>query len=49
VGVPEEVLTETNLRDAYGDSHIHFDDKLLLDDPHHTHASSHNKKGIRNF
>tara|TARA_B100001996_G_scaffold57861_1_gene41096 strand:+ start:221 stop:1000 length:780 start_codon:yes stop_codon:yes gene_type:complete len=49
VGVPEEVLTETNLRDAYGDSHIHLDDELLLDDPHHTHTSSHNKKGIRNF
>ena len=49
VGAPEDVLTESNLRDAYGDSHFHFGDELLLDDPHHTHTSTNDEKGIRTF
>ena len=49
LGAPEDVLTESNLRNAYGDSHLHFGDDLLLDDPHHAHTSPYDEKRIRTF
>ena len=49
LGAPEDVLTESNLRNAYGDSHLHFGDELLLDDPHHSHTSPYDEKRIRTF
>lgn len=37
VGPPEEVLVETHLRKAFGNSFIRVGDQLILDDPHHHH------------
>lgn len=37
VGPPEEVLTEVHLREAFGRGFIRVGDKLILDDPHHSH------------
>ena len=40
-GPPRDVLTENNLRAAYGPSLIHMEDtRLFLDDPHHNPADS---------
>ena len=36
-GPPSEVLTETHLREAFGRGFIRVGDKLILDDPHHSH------------
>jgi len=39
-GLPEEVLTEANLRTAYGPSLIHMEEtRLFLDDPAHQHPT----------
>jgi manganese transport system ATP-binding protein len=40
-GAPPDVLTEANLRDAFGGRFVRVGDTLLLDDPHHEHASDH--------
>lgn len=37
VGTPDEVLTETNLRRAFGGRFIRIGDEFILDDPHHSH------------
>lgn len=37
VGSPAEVLTEKHLREAFGRGFIRVGDKLILDDPHHSH------------
>jgi manganese transport system ATP-binding protein len=37
VGRPDEVLTERNLRRAFGGRFVRVGDVLLLDDPHHSH------------
>lgn len=37
VGTPAEVLTEDHLREAFGRGFIRVGDKLILDDPHHSH------------
>lgn len=37
VGPPEDVLTETHLRQAFGGRFIVVGDEFILDDPHHTH------------
>lgn len=37
VGPPEDVLTETHLRRAFGGRFIRVGDEFILDDPHHTH------------
>lgn len=37
-GSPAEVLTESNLHDAFGGRFVRIGDTLLLDDPHHDHA-----------
>jgi len=37
VGPPVEVLTESHLRRAFGESSIRVGDGLILDDPHHHH------------
>ncbi len=49
VGTPDEVLTEANLRVAFGEESIRIGEKIFLDDPHHTHASAHDEEGIRSF
>jgi manganese transport system ATP-binding protein len=36
-GPPDEVLTEDNLRRAFGGRFVRIGDTLLLDDPHHNH------------
>jgi len=36
-GPPDEVLTEPNLRAAFGGRFVRVGDTLLLDDPHHDH------------
>lgn len=38
VGTPDEVLTEANLRQAFGGSFIRVGDEFILDDPHHSHS-----------
>ena len=48
-GSPDEVLTEINLRAAFGEHHIRVGEKLLIDDPHHDHASTHDEQRIRTF
>jgi manganese transport system ATP-binding protein len=40
-GTPEQVLTELNLRRAFGDSFIRVGETLVLDDPHHEHEHDH--------
>ena len=37
VGLPEVVLTEENLRRAYGGRLIRVGNEFILDDPHHSH------------
>lgn len=37
VGTPAEVLTEDNLRRAFGGRFIRVGDEFILDDPHHHH------------
>lgn len=37
VGTPDEVLTETHLRRAFGGKFIKVGDEFILDDPHHAH------------
>lgn len=37
VGPPAQVLTESHLREAFGRGFIRVGDKLILDDPHHSH------------
>ncbi|MGF1599168.1 MAG: metal ABC transporter ATP-binding protein [Acidimicrobiales bacterium] len=37
VGSPAQVLTDLNLRRAFGGRFIRIGDELLLDDPHHAH------------
>ncbi len=41
VGTPDEVLTEDNLRKAFGGRIIRVGDTLILDDPHHEHEHAH--------
>lgn len=41
VGPPDEVLTETHLRQAFGGRFIRVGDAMLLDDPHHHHHDDH--------
>lgn len=49
LGSPDEVLTETNLRTAFGRNDMRVGKKIFLDDPHHTHTSAHDEEGIRSF
>ncbi len=37
VGSPDEVLTEENLKRAFGGRFIRVGDEFILDDPHHSH------------
>lgn len=37
VGTPDQVLTEENLRRAFGGRFIRVGDEFILDDPHHSH------------
>lgn len=48
-GPPGEVLTEINLRSAFGEHHIRVGEKILIDDPHHHHESTHDEQRIRTF
>ena len=48
-GSPDEVLTEINLRAAFGEHHIRVGEKILIDDPHHHHESTHDEQRIRTF
>ena len=48
-GPPDEVLTEINLRAAFGEHHIRVGEKLLIDDPHHDHEVTHEEQKIRTF
>ena len=48
-GPPDEVLTEINLRSAFGEHHIRVGEQLLIDDPHHDHTSTHEDQKIRTF
>ena len=49
LGKPDEVLTESNLRTAFGDESIGSGTNIFLDDPHHSHASPHDEERIRSF
>ena len=49
LGSPVEVLTEANLRIAFGDDSVGGGTKIFLDDPHHSHTSPHNEERIRSF
>tara|TARA_Y100001970_G_scaffold293369_1_gene439757 strand:- start:3388 stop:4176 length:789 start_codon:yes stop_codon:yes gene_type:complete len=49
LGSPDEVLTETNLRVAFGDDSIGSGSSIFLDDPHHTHTSPSDEERIRSF
>ncbi len=49
LGSPGEVLTEANLRIAFGDDSVGGGTKIFLDDPHHSHTSPHNEERIRSF
>lgn len=49
LGSPDEVLTESNLRVAFGDESVGSGTKIFLDDPHHSHASPHDEERIRSF
>ena len=48
-GPPDEVLTEINLRSAFGEHHIRVGEQLLIDDPHHDHTSTHEDQKVRTF
>ena len=48
-GPPDEVLTEINLRAAFGEHHIRVGENLLIDDPHHDHSVTHEEQKIRTF
>ncbi len=48
-GLPDEVLTEINLRSAFGEHHIRVGENILIDDPHHEHGSTHDEHGMRTF
>lgn len=37
LGTPEDVLTDEHLRCAFGGRFLRLGDRVLLDDPHHTH------------
>ena len=49
VGTPDEVLTEPNLRKAFGENEMRVGTNIFLDDPHHTHVSESKDEGIRTF
>ena len=49
LGTPDEVLTEPNLRKAFGENEMRVGKKVFLDDPHHSHASDNKDEGIRSF
>lgn len=49
LGTPDEVLTEPNLRKAFGENEMRVGTKVFLDDPHHSHASDNKDEGIRSF
>ena len=49
LGTPEEVLTEPNLRRAFGQNEMRVGTKVFLDDPHHHHVSDNNDDGLRSF
>ena len=49
LGTPEEVLTEPNLRRAFGQNEMRVGTKVFLDDPHHHHASDNKDDGLRSF
>ena len=49
LGSPNEVLTETNLRVAFGDGSVGSGSGIFLDDPHHTHTSPTDEERIRSF
>lgn len=38
VGSPDDVLTETHLRQAFGGGVLRVGDQFILDDPHHDHS-----------
>ena len=47
-GAPNEVLTEPNLRQAFGDNEMRVGSNVFLDDPHH-HAEEDKDDKIRSF
>ena len=49
LGTPDEVLTEPNLRRAFGENEMRVGTKVFLDDPHHHHDSDNKDEGIRSF
>ena len=49
LGSPGEVLTEANLRIAFGDDSVGAGREIFLDDPHHTHAAAHGGDKVRSF
>ena len=49
LGTPDEVLTEPNLRRAFGENEMRVGTKVFLDDPHHHHDSDNKDDGIRSF
>ncbi len=49
VGTPDQVLTETNLRIAFGEESVGLGREIFLDDPHHTHAATHDGDKVRSF
>ena len=50
LGTPDEVLTEPNLRKAFGENEMRVGSKVFLDDPHHHHHDEDNKDdGMRSF
>ena len=49
LGTPEEVLTEPNLRRAFGQNEMRVGTKVFLDDPHHHHALDNKDDGLRSF
>ena len=50
LGTPDEVLTEPNLRKAFGENEMRVGSKVFIDDPHHHHHDEDNKDdGMRSF
>ena len=49
VGTPDQVLTEANLRIAFGEESVGLGREIFLDDPHHTHATTHDGDKVRSF
>ena len=49
LGTPNEVLTESNLRLAFGEDSIGVAEKIFLDAPHHSHISAHDEDKVRSF